>query len=173
MKNIYLVGFMGTGKTTIGKLLAEKIKKKFVEMDSEIEKKEGKKIVDIFKENGEAYFRRLEKELLKDLSRQTDLVVSCGGGLICDDENLEILKKTGLVINLLASPKTIYERTRFSLDRPLLNVSNPLDKIKELLRKRMPFYRQAHYSIKTDNITAKEVVEKIVKILKKTYQNEC
>ncbi|MCM8786703.1 MAG: shikimate kinase [Candidatus Omnitrophica bacterium] len=173
MKNIYLVGFMGTGKTTVGKFLAERIKKKFVEMDEEIEKKEGKKIVDIFKEKGEPYFRKLEKELLKELAKQSDLVVSCGGGLICDEENLEILKKSGLVINLLASPETIYERTRHSLDRPLLNVSKPLDRIKELLKKRRPFYRQAHYSIKTDTITADEVVEKIIKILKKYYPDGC
>mgnify|MGYP001080117682 CR=1 FL=1 len=166
MKNIYLVGFMGTGKTTVGKILAKKLNKKFIETDEVIEKKEKKKIVDIFREYGEPYFRRLEKELIKKISKKKDLIVSCGGGLICNEENLKILKETGIVFNLSASVKTIYNRTKNSSSRPLLNVENPKERIRSLLNKRMPFYKQAHYSIKTDKLSKEEVADRIIKILK-------
>ena len=112
MKNIYLVGFMGTGKTVVGEILAKKLAKDFVEMDAFIEAKEGSEVVDIFAKKGEAYFRELEKELLKELSVKKDLVISCGGGLICDSENLNQLKETGVVFALQASVSTIYRRTK-------------------------------------------------------------
>jgi len=166
MKNIYLVGFMGTGKTTVGKILAKKLNKKFLETDNLIEKKEKKKIVDIFKEYGEPYFRKLEKELIKKISKKKDLVVSCGGGLICNKENSKILKESGIVFNLLASVNTIYNRTKNSPFRPLLNVENPIERIRSLLKKRMPFYKQAHFSIKTDKLSIEEVANKIIEILK-------
>ena len=112
MKNIYLVGFMGTGKTTVGRILAGKLGKDFVEMDEAIEKKEGRRIKDIFASEGEGYFRRLERELLKKISSQLDLVVSCGGGLVCDSANLKILKNTGHLFSLFASPSVIFERIK-------------------------------------------------------------
>ena len=95
MKNIYLVGFMGTGKTIVGKILAKKLAKEFIEMDTVIEEKEGSEIVDIFAKQGQAYFRSLEKELLGELSKREDVVISCGGGLVCDQGNLKVLKETG------------------------------------------------------------------------------
>jgi len=165
-KNIYLVGFMGTGKTTVGKILAKKLKKEFVEMDEEIEKREGKKIVDIFRLFGEPYFRKVEKEVLKEIASCFNLVVSCGGGVIVDEENLKILKKTGIIICLKATPSVIYERTKKTKERPLLNVSNPLKKIKELLARRAPFYAKADYFVDTSTLTPEEVSEEIIKILK-------
>lgn len=165
-KNIYLVGFMGTGKTTVGKILAEKLGREFVEMDEEIEKEEGKKIVDIFRQNGESYFRKIEKEVLKRIASCFNLVVSCGGGVIVDKENLKILKETGVVICLKAKPSIIYERTKKTKERPLLNVPDPLKKIKELLAKRAPFYAKADYFVDTSTLTPEEVSEEIIKILK-------
>lgn len=165
MKNIYIVGFMGTGKTVIGKILAQKLGKDFIETDEQIESRQGKKIVDIFSQNGEASFRAREKEIIRKLSSQKDLVISCGGGLICNAENLELLKKTGLVFCLAASAETIYERTKKDKNRPLLNVNNPLDKIKNLLQERTSYYAQAHYAIDTEGISPKGIVRKIISIL--------
>jgi len=165
-KNIYLVGFMGTGKTSVGKILAKKLKKEFVEMDEEIEKREGKKIVDIFRLFGEPYFRKVEKEVLKEIASCFNLVVSCGGGVVVDEENLKILKETGVVICLKAKPSVIYERTKKTKERPLLNVPEPLKKIKELLAKRAPFYAKADYSVDTSTLAPEEVSEKVIEILK-------
>jgi len=165
VKNIYLVGFMGTGKTTVGKLLSKTLKKEFLEMDEAIEKENGKKITEIFKIHGEPHFRELEKKLLLVISKYDNLVVSCGGGLICDKGNLEILKKTGIVFNLTASKESIYERTKKFKGRPLLNVKDPLKKIEELLNMRKPYYSQAHYTIDTDKIEPKAIVKKITDIL--------
>jgi len=165
-RNIYLVGFMGTGKTTVGKILAKKLKKEFVEMDEEIEKKEGRKIVDIFRLFGESYFRKVEKKVLKEIASCSNLVVSCGGGVVVDEENLKILKKTGIIICLKAIPSVIYERTKKTKERPLLNVPDPLKKIKELLARRAPFYAKADYFVDTSTLTPEEVSEEIIKILK-------
>jgi len=165
MQNIYLVGFMGTGKTAVGKILAKKLSKEFVEMDAVIEAREGSEVVDIFAKKGEAYFRKLEKELLKELFVKKDLVISCGGGLICDQENLKRLKETGVVFALTASVSTIYQRTKEHIHRPILNVDNPQEKIKQLLEKRAPYYAQAQHSIDTDNLSSEEIADKIIVIL--------
>lgn len=167
MGNVYLVGFMGTGKTTVGKILAQKLNKEFVETDEVIEQQEAKKIVDIFSQKGEAYFRELEKKLLEELSREKDLVVSCGGGLICNEDNLNILKRTGIVFNLKASVQEIYERTKKHTSRPLLNVDNPLEKIGGLLNKREPYYSQAHYIIDSESGSPIQIAESIIEILDK------
>ena len=165
MKNIYLVGFMGTGKTVVGEILAKKMAKEFIEMDAVIEEKQGLEIVDIFTQQGEAYFRSLEKILLGSLSKREDLIVSCGGGLVCDQANLKLLKETGVVFALTASVSTIYQRTKKHTHRPILNVDNPQEKIKQLLVDRASCYDQAQYSINTDNLSPEEVVDKILATL--------
>jgi shikimate kinase len=167
MKNIYLVGFMGTGKTVVGKLLAERLDKEFIEMDEVVQERQGKEIVDIFAQEGEGVFRKLESELLRELSTACDLVISCGGGLICNEDNLELLKKSGTVFSLMASAATVYERTKKYTHRPLLNVDKPLDKIEKLLAARAPYYSQAHHSIDTDAISPDEAADKIIVLLKK------
>ena len=156
---------MGTGKTVIGEILAQKLGKDFIETDKKIESKQGKKIVDIFSQDGEEHFRVQEKEIIRKLSSQKDLVISCGGGLICNRENLELLKSTGLVFCLRASAETIYERTKKDKNRPLLDVNNSLDKIKNLLQERISYYDQAHYAIDTEGISPDGVVRKIISIL--------
>ncbi|MFO8053022.1 MAG: shikimate kinase [Candidatus Omnitrophota bacterium] len=165
MKNIYLVGFMGTGKTAVGKVLANRLKKKFVEMDQLIEQGEKKEIKDIFAQNGQDYFRRLENKLLERLSSQSDLVVSCGGGVVCNQENLYILQNTGYVFSLYASADSIFKRTKGSDQRPLLNVADPLGKIKALLEARKPFYQKAGTKIDTDNLCVQDVADHILKLL--------
>lgn len=156
---------MGAGKTAVGRVLAEKINKEFIEMDDIIEADEGKSIVDIFAQQGEAYFRRCEKKLLKDLSARKDLIIGCGGGLVCDPDNLTVLRDTGLVFCLKVSALAAYERTRNQAHRPILNVDNPLRTIEELVSKRAPCYDQAHYSIDTVGILPGEVADKIIDIL--------
>lgn len=165
MKNIYLVGFMGTGKTAVGRVLAERLSRKFVEMDQLIEKQENKEIKDIFAENGQDYFRKLESQLLKKLSSQSNLVVSCGGGIVCNQDNLDILQNTGYVFSLSASPNSIFERIKGSNHRPLLNGTDPLEKIKELLETRKLFYEKAGIKIDTNNLSVEDVADYILKLL--------
>ena len=157
---------MGTGKSLIGRMLAGRLNKEFIEMDADIEKTAGKSIVNIFAQNGEAYFRSLEKELLRKLALERDIVISCGGGLICDDENLPLLKDTGWVFCLKASASTIYKRIKKQQDRPLLNLDNPLVEINRLLNSREPYYSQAHHAIDTDESSPNFIVEKILDILR-------
>lgn len=156
---------MGTGKTAVGKILAKRLAREFIEMDVLIEEKEGSKIADIFAKQGEGYFRSLEKILLGELSKREDLAVSCGGGLVCDQENLKLLKETGVVFALRASVSTIYQRTKEHTHRPILNVEHPQEKIKQLLEKRAPYYAQAQHSIDTDNLSPEEIADKIIAIL--------
>lgn len=165
MKNVYLIGFMGTGKTTVGKLIAKALNKVFLEMDEEIEREQAMPISEIFSRFGEAHFRKLEGQLLARISQRQDLVVSCGGGLACDQENLNTLKATGFVICLEASSRTIYERVRSSTHRPLLQVKEPQHAIEELLKKRQGCYRQADFTIDTEASTPEQVVAEAIKVI--------
>lgn len=165
MKNIYLVGFMGTGKTTVGKILATRLTKRFIEMDQIIQQQEQQKIAAIFDQKGEAYFRGLEKVLLKKISLESDLVVSCGGGLVCDPENLEIINNSGSVFCLFASPSLIFERIKNSSDRPLLKTDDPLAKIKELINLREPYYQKSGRQINTNRLNPDQVADFILRLL--------
>jgi len=165
MKNVYLTGFMGTGKTTVGRILAKKLNREFIETDEVIELREGSKIADIFAKKGEGHFRELERGFLRELSLREDLIVSCGGGLICGEENLILLKESGIVFSLTASAQIIYQRTKRCTHRPLINVDDPLMKITGLLAERLPYYRQAHYSINTEEAGPEEVADEIIVIL--------
>ena len=166
MKNTYLVGFMATGKTAVGQELANRLNNKFLDMDDVIEQREKMRIVDIFKKKGEAYFRGIERALVKEVSEKTDLVVGCGGGVVVNKENLADLKKSGIVICLKADVDAILKRAEGAEQRPLLNVGDRKARISELLEKRKPFYNQADNIIDTTNLNIKEVVDKIILILK-------
>ena len=164
--NIYLVGFMGTGKTVVGKSVARQLKQEFFDLDFLIEEKQKRKIAQIFAQDGEAYFRSLEKQILKDISRKRNVVVSCGGGIVKDLENIQIMKKTGVIICLSARPEVILARTKGYTHRPLLNVDDPTKRIEELLKMRAPFYAQADYSIDTSDLTVSPVVNKVLEYVK-------
>lgn len=166
MGNIYLVGFMATGKTVVGKQVAGQLSQQFIDLDSLIEERQKRKIVQIFAEDGEPYFRRLEKQALKGISTQRDLVVACGGGIVKDLENIQIVKQTGTMICLSARSEVILARTRGSRLRPLLNVDNPQDKIEELLKIRAPFYAQADYIIDTSDLAVSSVVNKVLEYVR-------
>jgi len=162
MANIYLVGFMGTGKTAVGKEVARKLSQQFIDLDSQIEEKQNRKISQIFTEDGEAYFRSLEKQTLKKIAVGKNLVVSCGGGIILDKENIQIMKETGRMICLTSRPEVILARTQGYRQRPLLNVDNPTERIDELLKIRAPFYAQADYTIDTSDLSVLAVVDKVL-----------
>jgi shikimate kinase len=165
MKNIILVGFMGTGKTVVGRALAKRLGMRFVDMDDIIEEREGMKISDIFENRGEEYFRRAEKMVAKDIAIQSGVVVSAGGGAVIDEENVKNFKSGGVIFCLAAAPERILERTKGHLHRPLLNVGDPKEKIAELLAKRAGYYARADYRIDTTDLSVEQVVEKIVGIM--------
>lgn len=166
MKNIYLVGFMGTGKTVVGRELAKKLKREFLDLDTLIEEKEKRKITDIFAKDGEPYFRKVEKEILLEASQKEGKVFSCGGGIVLDKENIQRMKETGIIICLQARPEVILERTREYKHRPLLNVKDSLKRIKELLDFRRSYYQKADYTIDTSDLGIEDVVERILEIIR-------
>ena len=140
MNNIYLVGFMATGKTAVGKELARKKKWHFLDLDELIELKEKRTIADIFAKEGEPYFRRLEKRVLKEVAKEKKFVVACGGGIVIDKENIKTMKENGIIICLSASPEVILQRTQGTSHRPLLNVKDQKKRIELLLKLRAPYY---------------------------------
>lgn len=164
MKNIYLVGFMCTGKTSVARLLARRLKRPFVDMDALIELREGKSIAEIFKTKGEPYFRQLEKGLVAELAEKTGQVVSCGGGTFAREENIERMKKSGIVVCLVSSPEKILKRAGRAGSRPLLDVPDPLRRIADLLAARQPFYVQAHYIIDADDLTIAQTADAVEKV---------
>nr|MBU1328250.1 shikimate kinase [Candidatus Omnitrophota bacterium] len=162
MNNIILVGFMGTGKSVVGKKLAAKLNRDFVELDDIVETREKMPIKDIFEKKGELYFRLVEKKIVKEASQLKNKVISAGGGAIVDEENFKNLKNSGTIICLKASPETILKRTKGLKTRPLLNVHDTKKQIEELLKKRETYYNKADFSIETDNISIDEIVLKII-----------
>ena len=164
--NIYILGFMGTGKTVAGEQVARELNQQFIELDSLIEEEQKKKISQVFAEDGEAYFRSLEKQILEKISVGRDLVVSCGGGIVKDSQNIQIMKKTGVMICLSARPEVILARTRSYSHRPLLNVDNPKKRIRELLKTRAPFYAQADYTIDTSDLDVFSIVKKVLEYVR-------
>lgn len=169
MKSIVITGFMGTGKTTVGKRLSEEYNLEFIDTDELIEKKAGnKKVNEIFAEFGEAYFRKLEKDVIRETAEKKGAVIATGGGAIVDKENLALLKKcSSIIICLTSRPDIIFLRTRNEKGaRPLINSDNPLIKIEELLKEREDAYSKAEVIIDTSDLTPDEVIIKIRNILK-------
>lgn len=162
-ENIYLIGFMGTGKSTVSNCLHEQYGMEQVEMDEEIAKREGRSIADIFAREGEAYFRELETGLLHSLSSRGNVVVSCGGGTAMRECNVREMKKRGRVVLLLAKPETVYERVHTCHDRPLLEGNMNVDYIKSLIDARMPRYEAAaDITVHTDGRSAEDICREIV-----------
>ncbi|MFA6078309.1 MAG: shikimate kinase [Candidatus Omnitrophota bacterium] len=164
MKNIVLVGFMGTGKTTIAAKLSHRLKMTYISIDDLIQKKENRTINEIFTKSGEDYFRDVESAVVRDVSEMENCVVDTGGGVILREGNMDLLGANGIVICLTAEPGVIMERTKKYKHRPLLNVEDPKRKIMDLLKARAPLYAKAKHCIDTGSLTVRQVVEKIAEI---------
>ncbi|MFC1674483.1 shikimate kinase [Candidatus Omnitrophota bacterium] len=163
-KNVYLVGFMGTGKSCVGRELAKQKKMRFLDLDQLIERGEGKSISEIFAQRGEPYFRSQEKLLLRGVARKTGYVVACGGGIVINEENIKTMKNTGTIICLSATPAVILHRTSAYKHRPLLNVADSKKRIAQLLRLRAPFYALANKTVDTSRLCIGAVVKKILRL---------
>jgi shikimate kinase len=160
--NLALAGFMGTGKSSVARLACEHLQFGFLDTDELIENQTGKSITEIFAQNGEESFRALERDVVQKLAARRNTVISTGGGLIVDPDNLASLKTHALVVCLWASPEVIFERVRSQTHRPLLKSPDPLARIRELLEQRKPLYRQADVMILTDHRSPKEVVQQVL-----------
>lgn len=168
MKNtqIYLTGFMGTGKSTISRCLHEVYGLEQIEMDEQIVKEEGMPISEIFRVNGEEYFRGLETALVRRLSGMENVVVSCGGGTVMRQCNVDEMKKNGRIVLLTASSRTIYERVRYTHNRPLLEGNMNEDYIRSLMEARRPKYEAAaDITVKTDGRSAEDICREIMEKL--------
>jgi shikimate kinase len=159
--NVALVGFMGTGKSTVGNVLASMLHLRFVDTDALIEQRAGKRITDIFAADGEARFREIESEIVRELEVTRGCVISTGGGVVMNPANMESLKKHALVVCLWASPEAILLRVGHQTHRPLLQGADRLDKIKALLAKREPFYRQADVLLNCEQRSPREVAQHV------------
>ncbi len=164
MRNITLVGFMGTGKTTAGRILARRLGYRFIDVDEEIEREQGVSISHIFSELGETYFRMLERDFIKALSFKEGLIISAGGGAVIDERNIEAMKTGGVIVCLTAAPDAIMKRVGNSANRPLLKVPDPMSRITELMGAREQFYRKADFTIDTTAMTPGDVAEEIIRL---------
>ncbi|MGN0342092.1 MAG: shikimate kinase [Roseburia sp.] len=163
MKNIYIIGFMGVGKSTVCDTLKKMLNKECAEMDQLIVEQQGMAISEIFDKYGENGFRDIETQLVKDLGQKEDLVISCGGGAVLRDENAADMKAHGNIVLLTATPETIYGRVKNSKDRPLLNGNMNVDYIRGLMEKRRPRYEEvADLMVSTDGKNVREICQEII-----------
>ncbi|KAF1086585.1 Shikimate kinase 1 [Sporotomaculum syntrophicum] len=164
-KNIVLIGFMGVGKSTLGRRLAKRLGYKFIDTDSAIEEITGKTVEQIFRTDGEIRFRSEEKLLARKLAGQTGLVIATGGGMVLEQENVELLKQNGVLICLHADPQVILQRVKNKRRRPLLSKGNLLENIIRLTREREGAYDIAELTLDTGKLTYDEMLQEIKKFL--------
>ena len=160
--NIVLVGFMGTGKSAVGRVIAQKLEFHFIDTDDVIEQTSKAKISDIFAEHGEDYFRDLESQAVKSVTLMKNQVVATGGGVVLRSSNIDLLRTGGPIFCLNATPKAIWSRVRSSRSRPLLRGPEPLKKIETLLDKRAPYYALADHQIETTGVSVERVADEII-----------
>jgi len=165
--NLYLVGFMGTGKTTVGRAIAHKTGFTVLDSDQEIERAQGRTIAEIFAQSGEPAFRALEREFIAHGHPAERTIVACGGGLVVQPGMLELLRQRGVVICLHASLETILARTARHRNRPLLEVENPEERIRTLYAAREPIYKRSGTVILTDGRPLNEIVAHVLRTWKR------
>lgn len=164
--NIYLIGFMGAGKSTIARTLVREQGCSLVEMDERIVEEQGMSINEIFEKYGEDHFRDIESRLVEDLGKKRGMVVSCGGGVVVRKENVQNMKSSGKIVFLTATPETVYERVKNSTDRPILNGHMNVEYIAGLMEKRRALYEEAaDLTIATDGKTRDEICREILEKL--------
>ncbi|MDQ5978163.1 MAG: shikimate kinase [Verrucomicrobiota bacterium] len=162
--NLYLVGFMGTGKSTVGRLVARQVGFDFVDSDHEIERVQGKPVSQIFAEQGEAAFRAMEREFVERGHPPKRCVVSCGGGLIVPPGMLELLRSRGVVVCMHAPIDTIIQRTLHATHRPLLAVENPEQRLRDLYAQRESLYRKSGTLVLTDKRPLREIAAHVLRV---------
>ncbi len=160
--NLALIGFMGVGKSSVGRMAAMQLRYEFVDTDEFIERRTGRTIAKIFAEDGEPAFRAMEGQLVCEMENWSHKVISTGGGLAANDGNLASLKRHALVVCLWATPEAIWERVRHQSHRPLLQHPDPLGRIRELLEQRTRFYRQADVLVHTGTRSVREVTQQVL-----------
>ena len=163
--NIYLVGMMGTGKSTIGNILAAKMRMNFIDSDQSIEESFGQSVSEIFSKKGEGFFRKLEHDFIAKGHHTQNYIVSCGGGLCIPTGMMELLKSRGKVICLWATPETIISRTKNDHSRPLLQVAHPFKQLKKIIKERESRYREADHFINTEGLAVEQVVDSIMTVI--------
>jgi shikimate kinase len=172
--NIFLVGLMGAGKTTVGKNLARHLEKPFYDSDQEIEARTGVNIPLIFELEGEAGFRRRESAVIADLTQMQDIILATGGGVVLAKENRDNLCKNGLVVYLRANVKELWHRTRHDRNRPLLQTEDPRAKLQQLFEQRDPLYREiADVVIDTGDQPVSAIVHQLEEIISKHANTNC
>ena len=153
---------MAVGKSAVGRTLARKLGRRFVDLDKIIEKREGMKVKDIFSRKGESYFRRAEKQALAEVLFQGEQVIATGGGVVIDEENIQLLREKSFLVCLTAAPEVLLRRAGKSRQRPLLESGDRSQRIGELLAQREKNYAQAHVAVETSDLKVEQVVEKII-----------
>ena len=170
--NIVLIGFMGTGKTSIGRRLAAQLRMRYTDTDDIIERDSGRLISDIFAEDGEQAFRELESEAVRKVSELDNYVISTGGGVVLREANMAELKRNGIIFCLTATAEEIYRRVRHQSHRPLLQTPDPLAKIKSMLEERHPYYVKADYMVETTGRSFGEVMAYIKRVFTKSVRDQ-
>lgn len=166
-KNIILIGFMGCGKSTIGRGLCSELNYEFLDTDSKIQNDMSMSINDIFENYGENYFRMLERNLCKLVALNSPMIIATGGGIIKNKANVDTLKTSGVFVYLKNTPEKIYSNIKYDTSRPLLNVPNKEKKIKELLAQRTPLYEAcADITVDVSELKVEESIQSIAKIIK-------
>ncbi|MCI7322874.1 MAG: shikimate kinase [Lachnospiraceae bacterium] len=162
-ENIFLIGFMGAGKSSVARALVEQLHCPLVEMDEQIVKEQGMSINEIFEKYGEDRFREIESQLILALGSRQASVISCGGGVVVRPENTEYMKKSGRIVYLQASPQTVYDRVKNSNDRPILKGHMNVEYIAQLMEKRRALYEAAaELTVVTDGKSTKEIAGEII-----------
>ena len=158
---------MGAGKSAVSRKLSGLLKRELVSTDQLIEQREGKKIAEIFEKSGEAHFRKLEREIIIEVTKKKDAIIDCGGGIVLNKDNIKDLKENSVLICLSISPETVYQRIKHQKHRPLLEGQDPPQRIKELMNERSHLYSLADYTIATDEKSVDQVCQEILRIVSK------
>lgn len=169
--NIVLVGFMGTGKTSIGRRLSTQLRMRYVDTDDVIERDSGRRISDIFSKDGEPAFRELESEAVRKVSKLDNHIISTGGGVVLKETNMVELRQNGIIFCLTATAEEIYQRVRHQSHRPLLQTPDALTKIRSMLEERHPYYAKADYMVETTGRSFGEVMAYIKRVFGKSVRD--
>jgi shikimate kinase len=164
--NLVFIGFMGVGKTSVGRAVAERLGRPFVDTDASIEHVLAMSVAEIFEKHGEALFRKVEKSVVEEVARQKGCVIATGGGVVLDRENVDRLQRHGLLIHLTLSPETIYHRIGYRSDRPLLRAENPWHALTSLFHSRERLYRACcDLTIDRNGLSVEETMEKVLALV--------